>query len=146
MLFNFVPEAILWRAKLKTTGTIFNEQTQLLAYADDIDIVCRSLEVVRDVYLALEAEAAKEGMKVNEQKTKYMVSTRNRTILNAGQTVAFQDRNFRNFKVNEFVYLVALVTPKNDVCWEIQPKLEIGASAAACQNTYGHLTWHVRQS
>jgi hypothetical protein len=35
-------------------GTIFNKQTQLLAYADDIDIVGRTLEAVRDAYLALE--------------------------------------------------------------------------------------------
>jgi hypothetical protein len=55
-------------------GTIFNKQTQLLAYADDIDIVCRSLEAVRDAYLALETEAAKAGLMINEQNTKYMIA------------------------------------------------------------------------
>jgi hypothetical protein len=54
-----VLEAIVRRAKLQRTGRIFNKQTQLLAYADDTDIVGRSLEAVRDAYLALEAEAAK---------------------------------------------------------------------------------------
>jgi hypothetical protein len=54
------------REKLRTTGITFNKQTQLFAYADDIDIVGRSLEAVRDVYLALEAEAAKVGLKIND--------------------------------------------------------------------------------
>jgi hypothetical protein len=41
-------------------GTIFNKQTQLLAYADDIDIVGRGLEAVRDANLALEAKVAED--------------------------------------------------------------------------------------
>jgi hypothetical protein len=47
---------------VQTTGTIFNKQTQLLAYA------------VRDAYLALKAEATKIGMKINEKKTKYTIA------------------------------------------------------------------------
>jgi hypothetical protein len=58
-----VLEVIVRRANLQTTGTIYNKETQLIAYADDIDIVGRSQSAVRDGYLALEAEAAKEGLK-----------------------------------------------------------------------------------
>jgi hypothetical protein len=86
-------------------------QTLLLAYADDIDIVSRSLEAIRAAYLALEAEAAKVGMKAG-----------NRMILDAGQTVAFGEENFE--VVNEFVYLGAVVTPKNDVGLEIQRRIQ----------------------
>jgi hypothetical protein len=46
---------------------------QLIAYADYIDFVGRSQSAVRNAYLALEGEAAKVGLKVNEQKTKYMI-------------------------------------------------------------------------
>jgi hypothetical protein len=53
------------RAKIQTTGTIFNKQTQFLAYADDIGIVGWSLEAFHDAYLAPETEAAKVGMKIN---------------------------------------------------------------------------------
>jgi hypothetical protein len=54
-------------------GTIFNDQTQLLAYPNYIDIFGRSLEAVRDAYLALESEVTKIWLKINKQKTKYML-------------------------------------------------------------------------
>jgi hypothetical protein len=47
LLFNVVLEVIVRRANLQTTGTIYNKETQLLAYADDIDIVGRSQSAVR---------------------------------------------------------------------------------------------------
>jgi hypothetical protein len=56
LLFNVVLEVILRRANLQTIGKIYNKETQLLAYADDIDIVGRSQSAVRDAYLALEEE------------------------------------------------------------------------------------------
>jgi hypothetical protein len=59
LLFNVVLEVIVRGANLQTTGTIYNKETQLLAYADDIDIIGRSQSAVRDAYLALEGEAAK---------------------------------------------------------------------------------------
>jgi hypothetical protein len=118
------------------TGTIFNKQTLLLAYVDDIDIVGRSLEAVCDAYLALEAEVAKIGLKIDKHKTKEMIAAGNRTILTAGQTVDFGDMNFG--VVNEFVYLGAQQ-------YSEESKLQIGA-AAACKNICGHLTWHVRKS
>jgi hypothetical protein len=75
LLFNVVLEVIVWRANLQTIGTIYNKETQLLAYADDIDIVGRSQSAAQDAYLALEREAV--GLKINEQKTIYMIAARN---------------------------------------------------------------------
>jgi hypothetical protein len=69
-----VLEVIVRRANLQTTGRIYNKETQRLAYANDIDIDRRSQSAVRNAYLALQGEAAKEGLKVNEQKTKYMIA------------------------------------------------------------------------
>jgi hypothetical protein len=63
LLFIVVLEVIVRRVTIQTTGTIYNKETQLLAYADDKDIVGRSQQAVRDAYLALEREAAKVGLK-----------------------------------------------------------------------------------
>jgi hypothetical protein len=92
-------------------------------YTDDIDIVGRSQSAVRDAYLALEREAAKVGLKINEQNSKYMIAARNdRTIRDVGQRVAIGDKLFEVIK--EFVYLGSLMTPKNDVSLEIQRKIQ----------------------
>jgi hypothetical protein len=48
-IFFNVLEVIVRRANLLTTGTIYNKETQLLAYVDDIDIVGRSQSAARDV-------------------------------------------------------------------------------------------------
>jgi hypothetical protein len=118
-----VLEVIVRRANLQTTGTIYNKETQQLAYADDIDIVGRSQSAVRDAYLALEGETAKVGLKINEQKTKYMIAARNdRTIRDVGQSVAIGDKQFE--VVKEFVYLRSLMTPTNDVSMEIQRRIQ----------------------
>jgi hypothetical protein len=94
-----VLKVIVRRANLQTTGTIHNKETQLLAYADEIDILGRNQSAVRDAYLALEREAAKEGLTINKQKTKYMIAARNdRTIRDVGQSVAIE-------VVKEFVLL-----------------------------------------
>jgi hypothetical protein len=112
LLFNVVLEVIVRRANLQTTGTINNKETQLLAYADDIDIVGRSQSAVRNAYLALEGEAAKVGLKINQHKTKYMIAARNdRTIRDVRQNVAIGDKHFE--VVKKFVYLGSLMTPTN---------------------------------
>jgi hypothetical protein len=123
LLFNVVLEVIVRRANLQTTGTIYNKETQLLAYADDIYIVGRSQSAVRNAYLAFEIEAAKGKLKINEQKTKYMIVARNdRTIRDVGQSVAIGDKHFE--VVKEFVYLGFLMTPTNGVSLEIQRRIK----------------------
>jgi hypothetical protein len=51
----------------------------------------------------LEGEAAKVGLKINEQKTIYMIAAGNdRTIRDVGQSVAIGDKQFE--VVKKFVY------------------------------------------
>jgi hypothetical protein len=54
------------------TGTIYiKKETQLLTFADDIYIIGRSLEAVRNVYLALEVVAANIGLFKKKTFKKY---------------------------------------------------------------------------
>jgi hypothetical protein len=123
LIFNVVLGFIVRRANPQTTYTIYNKETQLLAYADDIDIVGRSQSAVRNAYLALEREAAKVGLKINEQKTKYMIAARNDiTIRDVGHTVAIGDKHFE--VVKECMYLGSLMTPANEVSLEVQRRIQ----------------------
>jgi hypothetical protein len=71
----------------------------------------------------LEGEAAKVELKINEQKTKYMIAARNdRKIHDVGQSMANGDKHFE--VVKEFVYLGSLITLTNDVSLEIQRKIQ----------------------
>jgi hypothetical protein len=65
-----VATIIVQRTNLQTTGTIYNKETLLLAYADDIDIVGRSQPAVRDAYLlSIRNRSSQSRVKKNEQKT-----------------------------------------------------------------------------
>jgi hypothetical protein len=94
----------------------------------------------------LERDAAKVGLKINDQKTKYMIAAQNdRKIRDVGQSVATGYKNFD--VVKEFVYLGSLMTPTNDVSLEIQKKSQtaIGASSD-CVNICGRATFYARQN
>jgi hypothetical protein len=75
-LFNIALEGVIRRSEIQLTGSIFSKSVQLFAYADDIDIVGNSLRTVTKAYSNLENEASRVGLVVNELKTKYMFTGR----------------------------------------------------------------------
>lgn len=62
-------------AGLNKTGTIFNRSLQILEYADDIDLIGRRRYVIIDALKRLEEAASSIGLRINENKTKYMISS-----------------------------------------------------------------------
>lgn len=49
-LFNIALEGLFRRAGIELNGTIFPKSTQLLGFADDVDIVGRNIRSVTDAY------------------------------------------------------------------------------------------------
>ena len=73
--FNIVLERIVQNSTVNTRGTIFQRCIQLLAYADDIDIIGRSKRDVGGAFLRrIATEAKKMGLVVIEGKTKQLRS------------------------------------------------------------------------
>lgn len=68
-------EVILSRVSVHRPGTIFYHCVQLLAYADDIEIIVRSKQNISEAFAAIKSESAKVSLAVNEGKTKYMLAT-----------------------------------------------------------------------
>lgn len=58
-LFNICLETILRTANVNTSGTIFNKASQILGYADDLDIIIRDLRCLRSTVDAI-VDAAKD--------------------------------------------------------------------------------------
>ena len=69
LLFNFALEYVIKRVQVNQDGLKLSGTHQLLAYADDVNILGGSIHTVKE-----NAEATKEiGLEVNVDKTKYMV-------------------------------------------------------------------------
>ena len=50
-------------------GTKFYKSVQILAYADDIDIIARSQPALKEAFISFERAAGEMGLKINEEKT-----------------------------------------------------------------------------
>ena len=70
-LFNLVMENVLRKAGVHRNGTIFHKSIQLLACADDIDIIGRTKRNITAAFSAIEQESTKMGLAVNEGKSGY---------------------------------------------------------------------------
>jgi hypothetical protein len=71
-LFNLVLEYIVRKCNLDTKNSIAHKQTKIMAYADDIIIVSRSLTAMKETY----KEIKTIGLEVNVNKTKMLIQTR----------------------------------------------------------------------
>jgi sorting nexin-29 len=61
---------------LQKRGSIFYKTTQILAYADDIVIISRTLADLKDTVLKIDNKSRETGLLINEVKTKYMKMSR----------------------------------------------------------------------
>src|SRR6201990_1734370 len=69
LLFNIVLEKIVRNSTVETSGTIYRKTSQLLGYADDLDMVGRNVDIVKENYTKLDSSASIYGL--DERKTKY---------------------------------------------------------------------------
>lgn len=120
--FNLMMERIVRAADLRNSGTIFYKSFMLLAYADDIDIIGLNRRAVTAAFSALERESRRLGLVVNEDKTKYMLSTV-KEAARIGSHVSVDAYNFE--AVNEFVYLGTSITNTNNVSSEIKRRITL---------------------
>jgi hypothetical protein len=92
-----------------------------VAYYDDLVIVGRTIQAMKEAFMALETSAIKMGLAVNEEETKFMEVGKKLT------TVAhFTVGNYTLEKVHMFKYLGSLVTYKNDISVEIKNRIVLG--------------------
>jgi sorting nexin-29 len=73
-------EKVVRDSEIETKGTIYNKSTQILTYADDVVIVGRATDVLKETMKRLRKAAQVMGLTVNMQKAKYMEVTKRQIL------------------------------------------------------------------
>jgi sorting nexin-29 len=96
---------------------------QLLAYADDVNLLGDNIDTVKKNTETL-IDASKEvGLGINIEKTKYMLLSRHQNV-GQNRDIKIANRSFEN--VSQFKYLGTPVTNQNSIQQEIRRRLNSG--------------------
>jgi len=123
MVFNFALEYTIRRVQVNQDYLKLNGTHQLLAYANDVNILGGSIHTLKENAEALVAATREIGLEVNADKTKYMVMSRDQ---NAGQIHSVRIDNSTIERVEEFKYLGTTLTNQNSIAEEIKSRLRLG--------------------
>ena len=85
---------------------------QLLAYADDVNILGGGIHTLKENSEALVAPTREIGLEVSVDKTKHMVMSRDQ---NAGRNHSVRNDNCTFERVDDFKYLGTTVTKQNSI-------------------------------
>ncbi|GFS48075.1 reverse transcriptase domain-containing protein [Trichonephila clavipes] len=114
-------EKVVRDSNINARGNIFNKSMQLLAFANDIDIIARTPTALRQAFLPLEKETLRMGLKINENKTKYMPYTK--SCFNISH---YKIDEYSFEVVDSFTYLGSEINNRNGCTTEIQKKITMG--------------------
>ena len=107
LLWNFPVEYGIKGVQENRIGLELNGKHQLLVYVDDVNH--KTSKVV--------------GYDVNSEKTNYMITSRQQSILQ-GQNIVIENLSFG--KMEKFKYLVVTVTNTNDIREKIKRRTKMG--------------------
>jgi len=74
LLFNVVLEIAIRKFNTQTYGTIFYRCSQITAHADDVVIMGRRLQDVKEVFTSLDKQTNKMGLEINKKRQFMIVS------------------------------------------------------------------------
>jgi hypothetical protein len=113
------------RVQVNQDGLKLNGIHQLLAYADDVNILGESVHtvLVQENAEALVVATKETGIAVNADKTKCMVMSR---YQNVGRSHSMKTGNSSVERVEEFKYLGTTLTDQNSIQEEIKSRLKLG--------------------
>jgi hypothetical protein len=120
LLFNIALEKVIRDAALNTRGTIFYKSVQILAYADDIDIIGRTQSAMIEAITSLEKAAKGMNLFINQEKTKYMPDTKKS---HASYPHYLEVGPYKFQVVDSLIYLGSDVNCNNDISADIQKRI-----------------------
>ena len=103
LLFNIALEKVILDSSIQTRGTILFKNVQILAYADNIDLMAHTISGLNEAFLKLEKSARNMGLVINQEKM----------CMHSGKdTTSHQDLAIGNYvfeRVENFKYLGKVV-------------------------------------
>jgi hypothetical protein len=123
LLFNFALEYAVRKGQENQVGLKLNFTHQLLAYADDVNLLEDNIDTLNKNMETL-IDASKEvGLEINVEKTKYILLSRHQNV-GQNRDIKIAKRLFEN--VPQFRYLGTTVTNQNLIQEEIKRRLNSG--------------------
>jgi len=118
LLFTIALEKVIQDSGIQTRGAIFLKTVHILAYADDIDLMARTIPGLNEAFLNLEKSARNMGLVINQEKTVYMCSGKDATL---HQDLAIGNYMFK--RVDNFKYLGTMANKMNNRSVEVNAGL-----------------------
>ena len=122
-IFNLTPDSLI--TKLNVRGDVSLKLKQIVAYADDIAVLARSLKALKEIFHKLQNEATLVGLSINEVKTKYMTTKR----MGIKDITHLKSANFAFESVENFNYLGSILNADNKKNIEIAERIAKGNKA-----------------
>ena len=119
-IFNLILESVI--KKLILRGNICLKLKQIVAYADDVALLTRSLKALKEIFHKLQNEATLVGLNINKDKTKYMQINRTGTK----DLSHLKINNFAFENVANFNYLCSILNADNKMNIEIAERIVKG--------------------
>jgi hypothetical protein len=116
LLFNFAVEYAIRKFQVNQSGLKLNGTSQLLTYADDVNILGGSIHTIEESTEASVIASKVTGLEGNADKTKYMVMFQDQS---AGQSHNIKVDNSSFERVEQLRYLGTTLTNPNSVQEEI---------------------------